>query len=181
MPSFWSISVAAVSDVVVFAGHELVGAFEDCDLGSEAAEDLAELHADVASADDHEVLGDGVEIEQPGVVEPVDLVEAGDGHLKRAGAGVDDDCVARDDVVADLDFVLADEVCVVGVEVDAVHGAEPLSIPLLSRMAFIRSRTVSKLMEYSRFRLRSRVHGGPCGQPSAGNECLGRGAAVVDT
>ena len=66
-------------DVFVLVGDEVRLHFDDGDLAAEAAVHLAELDADVAAADDDEMLGNEVDLEHGGVGEVIDLVDAGRG------------------------------------------------------------------------------------------------------
>ena len=77
-------------DVVVLAPGDVLPAFEDRHGAAEAAEHLAELEGDVAPAEDDEVLGQGVEVEDAVVVEPGHVGEAGDRRFGCPGADVEE-------------------------------------------------------------------------------------------
>jgi hypothetical protein len=68
----------SVGDVFVFAGDQAAAHLEDGDLTAEATEHLAELKANVASADDDQMLGQGFEIHQRAVVEVGNFLETVD-------------------------------------------------------------------------------------------------------
>ena len=72
-------------DVVVLPTGDVLPALEDRHGAAEAAEHLAELEGDVAAADDDEVLGQGVEVEDAVVVEPGHVGEARDRRFASPG------------------------------------------------------------------------------------------------
>ena len=76
-------------DVFVLAGDEARHLFDDGDFAAEAAVHLPELEADVAAADDDEMLRQEVDLEHGGVGEVLDLIDAG--HVGDAGAAADVD------------------------------------------------------------------------------------------
>jgi len=80
-----------LGDFGVFAGEEPVGSLDDADFGSEPSVHLGVFAADVAAADDDEMVGEVGEVEGGGGIEPWDGVEAGDGWDVGSGPGVDDD------------------------------------------------------------------------------------------
>ena len=92
----------AGGDVFVFVGGEARAFLDDGDLGAEAAVHLGELDADVAAADDEEVLGEDVEGEEGGVGEVGDGVDAGEIGDGGSAAYVEEDLVGGEGVVVDL-------------------------------------------------------------------------------
>jgi hypothetical protein len=78
-----------LGDFGVFGGDEPVGSLDDAYLGSEPSIHLGVFAADVAAAQNDEMVGKVDEVEGGGGVEPWDFVEAGDGWDVRSGPGVD--------------------------------------------------------------------------------------------
>ena len=101
-------------DVRVFPVEEAGIALDDGDAGTETAHGLGELEADVASAGDEEMLGEGVEFEGLDMGERLGFGEAGDGIDGGTGAGVNEDlwrgeCAGASGVEVDLDGVDVEE------------------------------------------------------------------------
>src|SRR5207244_8560640 len=76
--------VNALGNVVVLAAEEAGTALQDGHLAAEAAIHLREFERDVAAAEDDEVGGERVEVDDGGVGEVRNLVEAGE---RRDGGG----------------------------------------------------------------------------------------------
>ena len=98
--------------------------FDDGDFAAEAAIHLSELDADVAAADDDEMLGQEVDLEHGGVVEVLDLVDAGEIGGGGAAAYVEEDLRGFEEIVADADRGGGFELCVAGVDGAVGIGAE---------------------------------------------------------
>ena len=111
--------------VLVFAADHAIGHLHDRDLAAEPPERLAELEPDVAAADHDQVLGQQVEVEDRGVGEVVDGVEARHRRDQRAAADVDEDPIGREPIVADADFVRADEARVALIDGAVREPAQP--------------------------------------------------------
>ena len=77
-------------DVVVLPAGDVWPALENRDGAAETAEHLAELEGDIAATDDDEVFGKSVEMEDPVVVEPVNVAEAGDRWFRRPCSDVEE-------------------------------------------------------------------------------------------
>ena len=92
-----------LGDVGVLVGDQARTLLDHGDGGAEAAEGLGELEADVAAADDDQVLGQGVEGEQRAVGQRGDPVDAGQVRHRGAGADVEEDAPGGERAVADRD------------------------------------------------------------------------------
>ena len=87
--------------VLVLAANQPIAHLDDGDLAAEAPEHLAELEADVAAADDDEMLGDEVDVHHRAVGEERHVVEPGHGGNERAAADVDEDALGGEPVGPD--------------------------------------------------------------------------------
>ena len=96
-------------DVFVFAGQNTFAAVDDGYLAAEAAKHLSEFEADVAAAQDQQMLGNFLQIHDRDVGEERHGIEAGDGRNLWVGAGVDEDFFAFESFVPDLHLMRADE------------------------------------------------------------------------
>ena len=96
MPSSSRISRIACGDVLVLARDQPLVALDDGHLAAEAPVHLAELEADVAAAEDHQMLGQEVDRHHRGVVEIGHGIDAGDRRDIGATADVDEDLVGRE-------------------------------------------------------------------------------------
>ncbi len=76
---------------------------DDGDPGAEAAEHLAEFDADVGTADDNEMFGKVIEVEERGVGEEGNGVDAGKVGNNGAAADVEEDFLGAELGGADLD------------------------------------------------------------------------------
>ena len=100
--------------VGIFAVNQGWVAFDDGDVGSEAAHGLGELETDEAAAEDEEVFGEGGEFEDFDVSEGGRFGEARDGVDGGAGASVEEDVVRAQgarttSVEGDFDGLVGDE------------------------------------------------------------------------
>ena len=113
-------------DVLVLPSGDVRPALEDRHGAAEAAEHLAELEGDVAAADDDEVLGQRVEVEDAIVVEPGHVTESRDRGLCGPRAHVEEDLGRHHRALSDGDHVA------VGFAADearlAVDEGEPLHV-----------------------------------------------------
>ncbi len=100
--------------------------FDDGDFAAEAAVHLSELDADVAAADDDEMFREEVDLEHGGVVEVLDLIDAGEVGDGGAAAYVEEDLRGFEEVfgIADSYRCGGFEFCVAGVDGAVGHGAE---------------------------------------------------------
>ena len=112
-------------DVLVLARDEAGGLFDDGDFAAEAAEDLSEFEAYVASADDDEMAGERLEFENADVGHPGDLIDAGKVRHDGAAADVDEDLVGGEEVVADANLFWRFEVGVADEDGAVLHAAQP--------------------------------------------------------
>ncbi len=171
-------------DVLVLPGDEPVGLFDHRHPAAEAAVHLRELEADVAAAEQDQVLGQEIDLHHARVGEMGDAVEAGDVGHPRAGADVDEDALALDHLVADAHPPRALEAGMVVVDRAPLHAPQPFLDALgrafdegvLARLDLLHvdaHRAVDDDAE---------VGGAPrhVSGAGAGDEGLGRGAAGVD-
>ena len=112
-------------DVRVLARDQPLVALDDGHLAAEAPVHLAELQADVAAAEDHQVRGQEVDGHHRGVVEIGHGIDAGERRDVGATADVDEDLVGREPLVADRHLLRPDEAGVTHVDGDAVGLAQP--------------------------------------------------------
>src|SRR5678816_4126236 len=96
-------------DVVVLARQQLRRALHDGDARAEAAIHLRELEADVAAADDHQVLGQEVHRHDGAVGEEGNVLRAGQVGNRRASADVDEYALGLEPALADRDGPWRDE------------------------------------------------------------------------
>ena len=92
-----------VRHALVLTGNQAPHLFHNGDFGAEAAEYLRELEADIASADDDQSRGQGVELEQRRVGQRPHLIPARKVGQDGAAANVDEEAVGFEHVVADPD------------------------------------------------------------------------------
>ncbi len=112
--------------VFVFMRDEARAFFDDGDFAAEAAEDLGEFEADVAAADDDQMRGEFFEVEDGGVDEIGDLVDAGHVGHDGAAADVDEDAIGAEGFRACLDFMRGEEVRLFVEDGAVLHAAQPL-------------------------------------------------------
>src|SRR5580698_7950924 len=112
-------------DVFIFVLDEARAFFNDGDLAAEAAEDLGEFQADIAAAYDDQVLRQLFEVEDGGVDEIGDLVDAGHVGNVRAAAYVDEDFFGRDCFCPGLDFVAGKKAGLFVEDGAVFHAAKP--------------------------------------------------------
>ena len=93
-------------DVGVLPCRDPLAALDDGDGAAEAGEELSQLQADVAATEDHEVGRELVEMEHAVVVEPRDVIEAGDRWLRGAGADVEEHVGGGQQAISDGDCEL---------------------------------------------------------------------------
>ncbi|BBY76830.1 hypothetical protein MPRF_37290 [Mycolicibacterium parafortuitum] len=112
-------------DVLVLPRGQPGPLFDDRDLGAEAPIHLGELQRDIAAADDHQMLGDHVEVEDPDVGQVVDVAEARDARRHRAAADVEEDAVGFQQPVVDAHRVRTLEPGVTANQRGALHVLQP--------------------------------------------------------
>src|SRR5262249_13302400 len=123
-----------LAHVGVLARQELTAAVDDGDPAAEAAEHLPELQADVPAAQDEQVLRQLSQLEDALVGQVADPVEPRDGWDGWPGAGVDEDALALQLLLADAEAVRPDEARVPAEKVQvrvllhlALHPGAPLA------------------------------------------------------
>ena len=109
----------ARDDVGILFVDDLVEHLDDDDLAAEAAEDLRELDADVAAAEDEQRGWEGILIEERHVIEEAMLGQPFDRRHSRARAGGDDDVFGGEAASVDVDLVSGDELRVAEDHLDA--------------------------------------------------------------
>ena len=114
-------------DIGVLVGEDLLLALDDGHAAAEPAEHLSELHADVAAAEDEQVLRHLGQSHDAGVVQEVDAAQAFQGRNIRPRARVNKDALALEHLLADADLVRADEAGMPAVE---VQGLPLLDLPI---------------------------------------------------
>ena len=92
-PSASRISRIASDTSSSSRAHQARRLLDHRDFGAEAPEHLGELEPDIAAADDDEMAGQGVELEQGGVGQRLDLIDAGKVGHDRPAADVDEESV----------------------------------------------------------------------------------------
>ena len=92
-------------NIGIFPADDLRGLFDDRDLRAESPVDLRELEADVAAADDHQVLRQEVDLHDGGVREVVDAFQPGYRRHHRAAAHVDEDVSRFEDRAVHADRI----------------------------------------------------------------------------
>src|SRR6185369_17164971 len=93
------------ADLLVLARDQPRRHLAHGDLRAEAAEHLCELQPDVAAADDRQVLGHAVELEDAAVIERRHAIEAIDRWSRRFSADVEKDLRRAEPTTIDLDGV----------------------------------------------------------------------------
>src|SRR6185312_3145384 len=88
-------------DVLVFAADQAVALLDHGYLRAEAAEHLREFQRDVAAADHDEMARQDIQIHHRGIGEKVDRVDAGEIGHRRTSAGVEENLVRAQHIVAD--------------------------------------------------------------------------------
>ena len=171
-------------------GEELGAAVDEGDAAPEAAEHLAELDADVAAAEDQEVIGDLVELHEGGVRVVRDVAEAVDRWDGGARADVDDDGgggqVALPAVVeVDADLVGCGEAGGAHEEVERLDLPEAGLGAVTERfhdVAFALAHAFQVDGDAAVAGADAVFCGAPCdvGDAGAGDHGLGRGATLVD-
>src|SRR6266849_9472886 len=91
-------------DIFVLALEKTIGHFEDRHLTAKAAKHLAELEADVAAADDDEVLRQVIHLHYRAVGEVRHLPHPRHFRNHRASAHIDENAIRRDSLTADAYF-----------------------------------------------------------------------------
>jgi hypothetical protein len=172
-----------VGHVVVLARQQVLALVDDSHLTAEAVEHLAELKPDVAAADDDEVLGELAQLHQAGVGEIAGLLQPFNLGNQWARAGVDEDPLAFDNVIAHLQRVRAGEACMVKVELQCRPFGHVILLPGAERrddllLAFDHSGQVHADIRSAHAPARpvARVESHLC----RGHHRLGRRAAGVD-
>ena len=112
--------------LLVLARDQPRAHLDDGDAGAEAPVHLGELQADVAAADHHQVLGQGVKLEHGAVREMVDLAQAGQVRHMCPRADVDEDLAGLELRVADPDRARAFEARMSLVDREIRRALEPL-------------------------------------------------------
>ena len=113
-------------DVFVLAADEPRTHLDDRDLGAEATEHLTEFEADVAAADDDEMLRQEIHRHHRAVGEERDLADAGHVGNERAAADVDEDLVRVEALSADAHLVCGLEAGVALIDGAVLHGPQPV-------------------------------------------------------
>ena len=98
-----------VGNILVLARDQTRAFFNHGHLGAETAEHLCEFEPDIAAADHYEVARHLIERDHVGVVEHLDIVDAGHIGSRGPAADIDEDLRRREHVAADLDRVRAGE------------------------------------------------------------------------
>ena len=114
-------------DIGVLVGENLLLPLDDGHAAAESAEHLPELHADVAAAEDEQVLRYLGQSHDAGVVQEVDAAQALQGRNLRPRARVNKDALALEPLFADADHMRADEA---GMPVVEVQGRPLLDLPV---------------------------------------------------
>ena len=170
-------------DLAVLAGDQAVAVLEHGHARAEAPVHLGELEADVAAADDQQVLGQEVDRHHRGVVEHRHVGDAFPGRQDRAAADVDEDLRRLQDRAVDLDRVRADEAGMAPDQAQVLRPADPL-VEAFDRLAD--HRVLARLhrlhVDAHRPGIHPPVGGAPgdVGGAGARDQGLGRDAAVVD-
>jgi hypothetical protein len=100
----------------ILAGNNLRAVVKDGDAAAVAAEHLAEFEADVTTTEHEQVLRHSCELHDAFVGEIGDGLEAGDLRNRGTTAGIDEDFVAFEQVVADSDLMRRDEPAMTAIE-----------------------------------------------------------------
>src|SRR5438067_4569684 len=102
-------SADRLRDVLVLARHESRLHLDDRHLAAEAPVHLPEFKADIAAADDNEMLGKPVESEKRAIRQVRHLVDAGQRRYDGTSADIDKDARPRQHLVADRNSIGRDK------------------------------------------------------------------------
>jgi hypothetical protein len=109
------------SNFGIFAGNDLRASVENGDAAPEAAKHLSEFKADVAAAENEQVIGNGSELHDGLVGEIRDIFEAGNRWNVWVAAGVDEDFFTFEEIIANLELMRGQKTC--GCTIEAEAGA----------------------------------------------------------
>ena len=73
------------------AGEQLAGRLNDRHAAAETAEKLSKLETDVAAAEDQQVVGNGIQFHDGGVVQKWSAIQTIQPGTRGTGAGIDED------------------------------------------------------------------------------------------
>src|SRR5882672_5415610 len=113
-------------DVVVFARQELVEFLDHGDFGAEAAVGLRKLEADIAAADDDEVLGHAVHFHYRAVGQVGHLADSGEFGHERAAADVEEDPGGLQRPAVHVEGARGGEARVAADQGDVLHALDPV-------------------------------------------------------
>src|SRR5271168_279956 len=172
-----------VRHALVLAADQARHLLHHCDRAPKAPEYLRELEPDIASSDDNEARGQGVEFEQPRAGQRPHLIATWEIGRNRAATDVDEEAAGFEDVVACLDCSGRQEA---GLTLDEGAVRQPLK-PGLEIGAggaddLVLARHDGREIDAHGSGADAKVAGAPCevGCISAGDEGLGGRAAAVD-
>src|SRR5687767_5970930 len=113
-------------NVFVLAADEPRPHFDNRHLGAETAKHLAEFEADVASADDDQVLRQEVDRHHRAVREEIDRADPGHVGNERAAADIDEDLLGAEALSTDAHLVRGFEAGVAPIDGAVLHVLEPV-------------------------------------------------------
>ena len=125
MPSLLDDVLDRGGNIFVFARNQPRVSLQDGDFAAEAAVHLPKLQADVAAADDDEMLGQKIDLHHRGVCEIADLIETRHGRNDGTAADVDEDLIGSEAVLADCDHMRRLETRLPFVHIDIWFVAQP--------------------------------------------------------
>ncbi len=111
--------------VLVLARDEALLHLDDRHRGAEASVDLREFEADIAAADDDQMLGKAVEGEQRGIGQIRHLVDTRQGRRDGASADIDEDARRAQPLLADRNRIRRDKPHVTFDYCAALHATHP--------------------------------------------------------
>src|SRR5204863_459447 len=115
--------------VLVFSGDQPWCKFDDRHFAAEAAIDLGEFEADIATSNDDEMVGKSVDLHHGAVGQIVDLVEASDRWSRSPPADVDENLLSFQQPVADRYLTRRNEPSMAVIDGASLQIAQPLFDP----------------------------------------------------
>src|SRR5262249_25581173 len=125
-------------DLGVLALHNTWSHFDDRHLRPESPKHLPKLEADIAAADDDEVLRGRVEIHHRAICEERSRVESRQWRRRRPPADVDEDPVGAQNTIVDDDLAIAAKTRVPEIDVATRQPAEPFLDALAGILGYLR-------------------------------------------
>ena len=103
-------------DFRIFAENNLFAGVKNGDAAAVAAEHLSKFEADIATAEDEEMFGNGSELHDGFVGEIGNGIQAGERGNVWAAAGVDEDFFAFEQIVSNSELMRANKTCAATIE-----------------------------------------------------------------